>query len=415
VTGLYSAEAPPAAPGANPAYYIAAALMFGLLTTGWMRNDTDARREAAESHHITLYGPEGVYCAWPSLVRAANGDLLVLFSRTEEHLGPDGAILSVRSTDNGITWLSPDTVFDTAIDDRESGLTVLRDGTILAHVWSTCHTRASYAALPPESYEQSMLARWSMHVSGERYLSACSRQGAWHIISHDDGKSWSTPLPGKDAVHGGIQLHDGSLLIASYREEKRSIGVYHSVHPESVHTRLATIAGAPSDGVRLGEPHILQLRSGRIIMMIRATAVPYDDTDPRCVLWESYSDDSGRTWVPPFATGLWGFPPHLLLLSDGSVLCTYGHRREPFGQRACISNDGVTWDPSSEVVLRDDAPNGDLGYPASVELDSLRILTVYYQPEVPAGTVQMMHPPDPGRRKPGILGTIWTRPGHNRK
>ncbi len=389
---------------------VAGALLLGLFATGWTPNDTDARNEGVRSQHILLYGPESLYCAWPSLVRAGNGDLLVLFSRTEEHLGPDGAILSVRSTDNGITWQPPDTVYDTAIDDRESGLTLLGDGTILAHLWSTCHTRASYAALPPASYEKPVLERWSTHVSGASYVSECRHQGAWHATSHDNGKSWSAPRPGKDAVHGGIQLHDGSVLIASYREEKGSIGVYRSVHPESTCTLLATIGGTAYGGVRLGEPHVVQLHSGRIVMMIRATAVPYDDTDPRCVLWESYSDDNGRTWAPPFATGLWGFPPHLLLLSDGGVLCSYGYRRKPYGQRACISHDGVTWDPRNEVVLRDDAPNGDLGYPASVELDSLRILTVYYQPDVPAGTVQRMHPPDPGRKKPGILGTIWTRP-----
>lgn len=145
-------------------------------------------------------------------------------------------------------------------------------------------------------------------------------------------------------------------------------------------------------------------------MMIRATARPYNDMDPRCVLWESYSDDGGRTWVAPFPTPLWGFPPHLLLLSDGRVLCSYGYRRPPFGQRACISADGISWDVSREIILRDDAPNGDLGYPASVELEPGKILTIYYQPNVPRGTLQDMRPPDPHRSKPAILGTVWQIP-----
>jgi len=62
------------------------------------------------------------------------------------------------------------------------------------------------------------------------------------------------------------------------------------------------------------------------------------------------------------------------------------------------------------LILRDDAPNGDLGYPASIELEPGVILTVYYQPDVPPGSVQRMKPPDPGRTKPGILGTIWKVP-----
>ena len=114
--------------------------------------------------------------------------------------------------------------------------------------------------------------------------------------------------------------------------------------------------------------------------------------------------------MKPFATPLWGHPPSLALLSDGRVLCTYGYRRPPYGQRACLSNDGVHWDLQDELVLRDDAPNADLGYPASIELEPGTILTVYYQPDVPAGTIQQMNPPDPQRTKPGILGTIWKVP-----
>jgi hypothetical protein len=145
-------------------------------------------------------------------------------------------------------------------------------------------------------------------------------------------------------------------------------------------------------------------------MMIRATTKPYNDGDERCHLWETFSDDRGRTWADPIETPLWGFPPHLLLLSDGRVLVTYGYRREPFGQRACISEDGLNWDRSQEIIIRDDAPNKDLGYPASIELEPGKVLTVYYQPDVPPGTVQQMNPPDSTRTKPGILGTVWTVP-----
>lgn len=34
-----------------------------------------------------------------------------------------------------------------------------------------------------------------------------------------------------------------------------------------------------------------------------------------------------------------------------------------------------------EVILRDDAPNADLGYPATVECADGALLTVYYQRE----------------------------------
>ena len=56
-------------------------------------------------------------------------------------------------------------------------------------------------------------------------------------------------------------------------------------------------------------------------------------------------------------TPMLGFPPHLLVLSDGRLLCSYGRRTAPFGQRAMISADGITWNPAGEITLRDDAPN----------------------------------------------------------
>ena len=363
--------------------------------------------------HCVIAEIHGQYCAWPSVVRAANGDLIVLFTKTEEHLGPDGAICCARSTDNGRSWQTPFVIYDTPIDDRESGITLLADGTILVHLWSTFHTRAGYDALAPLSYDRSTLDRWSALVDAPGYRAHAGTGGAWTILSRDHGRTWSDPVTGCDAVHGGIELRNGTLLVASYRLDSPRIGVYSAVMPGVNFTRTASIESPKADSVVFGEPHILQMSSGRVIMMIRATALRYDDMSPRCVLWETYSDDNGGTWVQPFRTPLWGFPPHLLQVSDGRILCAYGYRRAPFGERACISDDGITWKLENEIVLRDDAPDGDLGYPASVELGPGKILTVYYQPNVPGGTTQKMHPPDSTRTKPGILGTIWAVPSRS--
>lgn len=363
--------------------------------------------------NFSIYKAPGEYCAWPSLIDAGPDGILVFFVKSEEHLGPDGAICMVRSTDRGSTWGAPTIVFDTPVDDREAGVTLLRDGRILIHLRSTFHTVASYDALPHNSYEDEVLARWKRLVSAKAYATAKDQQGSWQTVSTDGGKTWSKPMRGKDSIHGGIEMDDGTLLVASYRDELDSIGVYSSASTSSPWRRIATVASPQPDSLRFGEPHILQLPSGRVIMMIRVTSRPYNDQDPRCVMWESFSDDRGKTWATPYATPLWGFPPHITLLSDGRVLCTYGYRRPPYGQRACTSEDGISWEVKSEIILRDDAPNGDLGYPASIELDPGRILTVYYQPDVPPGTVQRMHPPDPHRTKPGILGTIWTLPSRS--
>ena len=87
----------------------------------------------------------------------------------------------------------------------------------------------------------------------------------------------------------------------------------------------------------------------------------------------------------------------MLKLNDGTLLVTYGYRRTAFGERACLSyNDGESWDYENEIILSDDAPprGGDLGYPASVQLDDDSIISVYYQPDKPD-------------EKPCLMATHW--------
>ncbi|NIA31578.1 MAG: hypothetical protein GWP06_16930 [Actinobacteria bacterium] len=358
---------------------------------------------------ISVYSSHDEYCAWPTIVRASNGDLVVAFSLNEEHLGPDGKIVMVRSSDNGKTWTKPQILYDSPIDDRDIGLTVGKNGLMLAHLWSTFWTCEKYRALPPKAYPPETIDRWCKVVNRPDYKAAKSMAGEAGLVSRDNGKTWSPRLPGKDSVKGGIQLPDGTFLVASYRLEKNFVGIYKTDSPEKPWIKIADVKSPCPDSLRFGEPHILRLPSGRIIMMMRATPIPYSDNSERSHLYFTYSDDDGQTWAAPVKTELWGYPPHLLLLSDGRVVCAYGYRRKPYGQRVCISKDGMIWKKENEIVLRNDACNIDLGYPASVELQPGKVLTIYYQPD-PKDCPQEMHPPDPNRSRPDILGTIWRVP-----
>ncbi|MFL3657180.1 MAG: sialidase family protein [Opitutales bacterium] len=357
--------------------------------------------------HFSIYEKRDAYCAWPAIARTKSGDLVVLFTRTEEHMAPNGEILLSRSTDNGETWIPPAVVYDTILDDRESGVTTLSDGSLLAHFRSVRFTRATYESMPTGSYEQGFIDRWIGYVEKPEYANATALNRAWHAISDDNGFTWSQTTPGHDTIHGGVHLQNGSFLVASYRDDAGNIGLYASDETLGEWNSIASIVCPRPDTIRFGEPHIIQLNSGRVIMMIRATAIPYDDQSPDCQIWGTYSDDNGTTWAKPYQTPLWGFPPHLLQLSDGRVLCSYGYRRQPFGERVCISQNGIDWNLENEIILRDDAANGDLGYPVSIELETGKILTVYYQPNIPKGSTPATHPPLPNRKKPGIMGTIW--------
>ena len=90
--------------------------------------------------------------------------------------------------------------------------------------------------------------------------------------------------------------------------------------------------------------------------------------------------------ITTFDNGEWlavfGNPGHLLILRDSRLLCTYGRRIAPFGIRACLSEDGGrTWEIDQEIVIRDDLPNGDLGYPTTIEYVPGRLFSCYYGQE----------------------------------
>lgn len=365
--------------------------------------------EKMTRENITVFASDSLYTAWPSIVKTNNGDILVVFSETEEHMAPNGKIMGIRSHDEGKTWSKPFVIYDSPLDDRESGITKLHDGTFFINLWTTKHSQESYQKMPAGSYFPDVVKRWIAYVNQPAYKNADSLAGGHAIYTKDGGQTWSAPVKGPDSIHGGIELSDGTILVVSYHKLKNSVTVNAADKWYGPWNEIAEVESPKSDSIRFGEPSVLQLPSGRVIMMIRATAIPYNDADPRCFLWETYSDDNGKTWVHPYQTPLWGFPPHLLLMKDGRVVVTYGYRRPPYGIRAAVSKDGITWKKKNEVILRKEAPNKDLGYPASVELNDGKILTVYYL-SAASDTVRPKEGPLPGRHKPDILGTIWTAP-----
>lgn len=91
------------------------------------------------------------------------------------------------------------------------------------------------------------------------------------------------------------------------------------------------------------------------------------------------SEDDGKTWQ--FAGPLTDYqrhPGHLLRLDNGDLLLTYGNRRSsgPRGVAGKISKDeGRSW--SEEFFVINDL-KGDVGYPASAQLENGKILTIYY-------------------------------------
>ena len=162
--------------------------------------------------------------------------------------------------------------------------------------------------------------------------------------------------------------------------ERESILLMESRDSGKSWSTLSEIAVPEGLSVKnLHEPHLAALPDGGLLGAIRVEgeAEPVEGG----TIYLCHSGDGGRTWSVPTATGLRGLPPHLLPRADGSVLCTYARRIPPFGIRAVILRDmgrsireELVIDEVSELQYA-----GDLGYPATVELDDGSYVTIYYR------------------------------------
>jgi len=347
----------------------------------------------------------GNYIGWPTVGRTADGDLLVAFSGDREaHRGPYGKNQIVRSGDAGDTWSDPETINSTPLDDRDTGLLVTSLGTVVMSwftgtSWRPRNLQPYWEDLPEYTFEA-----WRRHTGKISEEVRDRWHGHWTRRSTDGGRSWE---PQADSIgsspHGPVQLGDGRLLYVgtANRDGSRSLVSVESTDDGQSWQQIGTIPTPPEFGDELpySEPHAVETADGRIVSLWRygpktrkadrctcyINSVGYctcDSDDSEHYMHQSESLDGGRTWTVPHLTSIWGYPPHLIRLQDGALLVTYGRRWEPRGQRACLSFDqGKTWDPDNEIVLRDDAPNGNLGYPATIELEPGELLTVYYQEE----------------------------------
>lgn len=344
---------------------------------------------------------------WPTIVRLASGELLVVVSAgRERHVCPFGQVHLLRSVDDGATWTGPDILANGPLDDRDAGIIQIRDGTILVN-WFTS-VAALHCLKQAEAAGEEALRR----LGDDGYIARCRKVraalapsvirrelGVWMRRSTDGGQTWSGKYRvarGAGAPHGPVELSDGRLLFignwnrramsyAAQDEARPLLGVRQSKDGGKTWRLIGEIPQRPGDPPgTYHEPHAVQLPDGRIVVHIRN----HSRQDEGHVL-QSESDDGGRTFSVPHTTGLVGLPAHLLVLRDGRLLSTYGYRIPPYANRASISEDGGrTW--GAPMVLDEKPANRDLGYPSTVQLSDDSLLSVWYEhlPGRPFATVQ---------------------------
>ena len=339
----------------------------------------------------TRPGSEYGYFGWPSAAILGDGRVVVGCSGLRrQHVDPFGnTVLCVGTPKDGFGEYIVG--HDSPLDDRDAGVVALGGNSLLV-TWFTLDTRIFRDDLmkySPAEFEVMDAAMRAFPEDAKKYV------GSWTMRSDDGGATFTSPARCPvSSPHGPVVMRDGRLIYLG------------KLFPESMDRPFGIVSCAESlDGLHwdvLGEvplpenvtngqfhePHVIELNDGALLCLIR-----YHYPNGGLGIYKSVSRDGGRTWSTPEDMDIHGSPPHLLRHSSGAIVLTYGWRHTPYGQRARISrDDGATW--SDEIILRDDGPDGDLGYPCSVELPSGDILTVYYQKR-------------PGESLCSILWTQW--------
>ena len=341
----------------------------------------------------------GRYIGWPTACLRKNGELLAVFSGDrDEHICPFGKVQMIRSKDLGETWSVAQTICNTPLDDRDAGILELPNGDLLV-TWFTSvaymgsiRDRGKLKPGSPQFY-------WWLHDEKIPKTVKENWLGYYTARSTDGGKTWEPPIKTSgSANHGPIVLKDERLLMVGRRwlgDGTSAVwqGVKHDLPVEESRDNgrswqvIAMIEPTPPDELgQFHEPHVVETADGRLVAQFRFHAKPAPGKKGRdeaqCLLRQAESADGGRTWTRMVSTQIQGYPPHLLRLRGGRLVTVYGRRLGPhYGEYACVSDDhGRTWDVANEIKLAGHF-DGDLGYPASVELPDGTLLTVYYQAE----------------------------------
>jgi hypothetical protein len=323
--------------------------------------------ELRNVEHYTIY-KDKEHCINQVATRLLkNGDILAVYNEERFPYHHDsGQTLMSRSKDGGKTWSAPQIVLPWSATEGnwDCGICETSDGTLIVNLTITGFfkrgqkpTQPSWSAHPntPEWGD------WTWAFKTQAWL------GTYVVKSKDGGETWTKPIPVnvRPLKHGGCrvgcwELPGGSLLMGLYG---RIHGYEEEGEGESTRSALmrsddggdnweyySTLAYDPASIIDYEEPGIVQLKDGRLVCFMRTHVNPSGDAKNMVM---TISDDEGFSWTPPRWTNIWGYPPELIALQDGRYLMVYGYRRPPYGVRAIISEDGVTWDVKDEFVIRE--------------------------------------------------------------
>jgi hypothetical protein len=353
-------------------------------------------RIPSERTTITIYKEPHTYCSHACVTKLAGGDWLVIFCQSilrRPYLHPpsDPHFINIlcRSHDQGKTWEKPRIVPNYDWHGVETpGIAQLSNGDVLVNQWRFLWYPLELAKKRWAAGEQQcfvydpQMRRWQPARSAQDwavhpYPYARVDGGAYVHISTDNGYTWEltasvdiSPYQGAFSPKGAIELRNGDVLLALGSHDHDPLAASFVVRSvDKGRSWQQPVEAARTEGLIFSEPSVAETASGKLLLMSREENTGY--------VYQSVSSDGGLSWSGARQLPCWGFPIHCIRMADGRMLIIYGRRKEPFGIRAAVSEDeGESW--SEEIVIRDDLPNRNLGYPSVIEYEPGKLFTAYY-------------------------------------
>lgn len=289
-----------------------------------------------------------------AMVKLDNGNILLAYGMPRSIRGPLGTVklYGVESSDGGRTWG----------EER------------LLEENSSCNTGR------PSLLRASDGKIWMFYYGFVKFggSTANSQSDIWAVYSTDEGKTWQGRrriFEGyTGATNGAIQTSSGNLVVPfSYlRDPQRFVSacVVSSDNGEtwqlSEAIDLQEIGGHGSHAGAL-EPCVIQLRDGRIWMLIRTKLGHF---------LQSFSKDGGLTWSEPSKTKFRSpnSPCQVIRLDSGNLIIAWNNTMDTTRDRQAISvalstDDADTW--TSPVIC---AKAREFSYPFLLEAEPGHIL-----------------------------------------
>ena len=338
---------------------------------------------------IIIYEDSSFHCAFPSISKRRNGDVIVAFRRAPNreiysearttHVDPNSYLVKVTSKD-GINWdQEPSLIYAHPFGgSQDPCMLQLRDGTILctSYAWAFVRPDGVKEIKRPVFEGQSGVVFLGGYVLRSTD-GAKSWQGPYyppHIAPEINHNALGVPLPAynRGALFEGKDGRIFWVVAASDSNQPKKTSNHLLISEDKGLTWKYSCPVATDDNASFNEASIYETPKGDLVAFLRSANLD----DQACI---ARSADGGKTFQPWQKMGFQGHPLHALRLPDNRVLLTYGYRHNPYGIRARILNAECTdFATAPEIILRDDGGTTDIGYPWAVMLDKRRILVTYY-------------------------------------